>query len=138
MVILALINKNNISNALVCKFLAGNTVYFIVDESRRIIKGTIVKVDYVYGEGNEKEHFQYTIESTDEHESFEVPDENVSDNLDNLLEKKGLKIFNCHIFMDRDWCLSETVVAETLDDAIAYLKEEYPNAYSIREADPWR
>ena len=137
MVILALINKNNISNALVCKFLAGDTVYFVVDESRRIIKGTIVKVDYIYGEGNEKEHFQYTIESTDEHESFEVPDENVSDSLDNLLEKKGLKIFNCHIFMDRDWCLSETVIAETLDDAIASLKEKYPDAYSIREIDHW-
>lgn len=89
MISLALINKNNISNALTSEFHIGDTVYFIVDESRRIIKGTIVKVDYVYGEGNEKEHFQYTIESSDEQETFKVSDENVSDTLDNLIEKKG-------------------------------------------------
>ncbi len=138
MISLALINKNNISNALTSEFHIGDTVYFAVDEFRKIIKGTIVKVDYANGEGNEKGHFQYTIESAEGQESFEVYDENVSDTLDNLLEKKGLERFHCEVFMERYWSKSETVIAETLEDAIASLKEQYPDAYSIREADPWR
>ena len=138
MIILALIGKHNIDKVLTSKFHVGDAVYFAVDESRRIIKGTVVKVGIVNNKDDEKSHVQYTIENQDNHELHEVSSENVADTLDNLLEKKGLRIFNCEVFMDRYWSLSESVIAETHDDAIASLKEKYPNAYSIRESDPWR
>ena len=138
MIILALVNKSNISNVLISRFSIGDTVYFITCDPRTIIKGTVVKVDFVDNKEDEKSHVQYTIENQDNHELHEVSYENVADTLDNLLEKKGLRIFNCEVFMDRYWSLSESVISETHDDAIASLKEKYPNAYSIRESDPWR
>ena len=138
MLILALINKSTASNALTSEFHIGDTVYFAVDESSRIIKGTVVKVGFVNNKENGKSHFQYTIEDQDNHELYEVPSENVSDTLDHLLDKKGLRRFDCEVFLDRCSSLFETVIAETLEDAIASLKEKYPNAYTIRETDPWR
>ena len=46
--------------------------------------------------------------------------------------------FDCEVFMERYWSFPETVISETLEDAIAFLKEKYPNAHSVREADPYR
>ena len=136
MIILGLLNNSNIS--LFVKYRIGETVYFIVYETRMILKGTVVKIDSVNDKEDGKSHVQYTIEEDyDKHELYEVSSENVADTLDNLLEKKRLKRFNCEVFMDRYWSLSESVIAETLDDAIASLKEKYPNAYTIRERDHW-
>ena len=138
MIILALVNKSNISNVLISRFSIGDTVYFIMNEPRTIIKGNVVKVDFINAEEDGKKHVQYTIEEDyDKHELYEVSSENVADTLDNLLEKKGLKRFNCEVFMERYWSKPKTVIAETLEDAIASLKEKYPNAYTIRERDHW-
>ena len=138
MIILPLIGKHNRDWTETSEFHVGDTVYFAVDDVRRITKGTIVKVDFVNNKENGKSHFQYTIENQDNHELYEVPSENVSDTLDHLLDKKGLRRFDCEVFLDRCSSLFETVIAETLEDAIASLKEKYPNAYTICETDPWR
>ena len=135
MIILGLLNKRNIS--LVVKYRIGETVYFIVYETRMILKGTVVKIDSVNDKEDGKSHVQYTIENQDNHELFEVPSENVANTLDELLALKGLKRFHCEVFMERYWSKPKTVIAETLEDAIASLKEEYPNAYTIRERDHW-
>ena len=137
MIILPLIGKHNLDWAKASEFHLGDTVYFAVDEPRTIVKGTVVKVDFVNNKENGKSHFQYTIEDQDNHELHEIPSENAADTLDYLLDKKGLKRFYCEVFMERYWSKSETVIAETLEDAIASLKEEYPNAYTIRERDHW-
>lgn len=138
MIILALIGKHNIDKVFTNEFHIGDTVYFAVDESCRIIKGTVVKVGFVNDKEDGKSHVQYTIENQDNHELYEVSSENVADTLDHLLDKKGLRRFDCEVFMERYWSEPETVIAETLEDAIALLKEKYPNAYSIRESDPYR
>ena len=52
--------------------------------------------------------------------------------------RKTIRVQDYNTIMGNHLYLSETVIAETLDDAIASLKEQYPDAYSIREADPWR
>ena len=135
MIILGLLNKRNIS--LVVKYRIGETVYFIVYETRMILKGTVVKIDSVNDKEDGKSHVQYTIENQDNHELFEVPSENVANTLDELRALKGLKRFHCEVFMERYWSKPKTVIAETLEDAIASLKEEYPNAYTIRERDHW-
>jgi predicted TIM-barrel fold metal-dependent hydrolase len=52
--------------------------------------------------------------------------------------RETIRFQDYNTIMGNHFYLSETVISETLEDAIASLKEKYPDAYSIREADPWR
>ena len=133
-------NKVLRSNIESSEYHIGDEVYFAVDETHKIAKGTIVEIQTDDGIDNERrgKHVHYTIEDYKLHERFKVSCGNVSGTLDQLLALKGLKQFDCEVFLNRCSSISRTVIAATLEDAISSLEKEYPDAYSIREIDPWR
>ena len=125
---MALITKDNYKHVFVLNSV-GKRVFFHPEGTQKLFYGTVI------GRGDDPKVF--TVED-DEHNRYSVPSENIFASKDAFLSEKGLKEFDCEVFMERHWSIFKTVIAETLEDSIASLKEEYPNAYSIREVDPWR
>ena len=125
---MALITKDNYKHVFVLNSV-GKRVLFHPEGTQKLYYGTVI------GRGDAPKVF--TIED-DDHNRYSVPLENIFMSMEDFLSEKGLKEFDCEVFMERHWSIFKTVIAETLEDAIASLKEEYPNAYSIREADHWR
>ena len=56
----------------------------------------------------------------------------------NTLKKEVLNEYECEVYLAPYAAISETVRAKSSEEAIAYLKEKYPEAMSVRRADHWR
>lgn len=56
----------------------------------------------------------------------------------NNIEKKELHEYECEVYLSRCAAINETVRAKSLGEAITYLKQKYPEAMSVCEADHWR
>ena len=56
----------------------------------------------------------------------------------NNVKKQELNEYECEVYLAPYAAISETVRAKSLEDAKAYLKQKYPEAMSVREADHWR
>ena len=125
---MAFITKENIKN-IVHPYSVGERVLFILEGTKTLVYGTVID--------NKNALSAYTIED-DDHNQHTVPHDSIFRSKEHFLSEKGLKEFDCEVFMERHWSIHKTVIATTLEDAIASLKEEFPDAHSIREADHWR
>ena len=56
----------------------------------------------------------------------------------NNIEKKELHEYECEVYLGPCAAIQKIVRAESLDEAIAYLKRKYPEATDVCEADHWR
>ena len=121
------------------KFKLDDEVCFIPEGTHLIKFGKIVRIQAdIWTDGElGKQHVTYTIQGNDSNR-MDVTYKNVYASKDELFEANGLHEFDCEVYFDRCSSLSRRVIAKTLEDAIASLKEEYPNAYSIREVDHWK
>ena len=121
------------------KFKLRDKVWFIPEGTHLIKHGKIVRIqaDIWTDDWLEKQNVNYTIED-DDCKRMDVTYENVYASKDDLFKANGLHEFECEVYFNYYSSIYKSVIAKTLDDAIASLKEEFPNAYSIREADHWR
>ena len=126
---IAMALKKSQIKKIIFPYSVGDKVLFILDGTRTLVYGTITSYNGVSNE--------YTIEDGN-HKYHTVPHVNVFKSKEHFLSQKGLKEFDCEIFLDHCSSISKTVISETLEEAIAALKEDFPNAYSIGEADHWR
>ena len=56
----------------------------------------------------------------------------------NNLREEELNVYECEVYLSSCAAIQKIVRAKSLEDAIAYLKEKYPEATDVCEADHWR
>ena len=140
---MALVHKHHDLNCV--KFKLDDEVCFIPDETKEIRFGKIVRIradicirgdirnrdDKDVSKG--KNFLTYTIEDEDKN-IFNASFPHVYATKEELFKDNGLKEYHCDVFLDHCSSLYKNVIATSLEDTIASLKEEFPQAKFIREA----
>ncbi len=56
----------------------------------------------------------------------------------NNMKQEGLNEYVCKVHFSRYDTIRETIRAKTFENAVVYMKEQFPEATDICEADHWR